>query len=95
MTSNIKIDKKVNEELEKFLSKLREEKNIKISKKKALETAVKFALKNKVSFLRELGIEENEASLEDDIAWKLLDKPKKWGIKDSSLTIDKVLYEEK
>ncbi|MHA1450386.1 MAG: hypothetical protein ACTSP4_13300 [Candidatus Hodarchaeales archaeon] len=30
--------------------------------------------------------------LEDDIAWKLLNAPLKWGIKDTSTTVDKHLY---
>ncbi len=31
-------------------------------------------------------------SLEDDFAWKLLQKPIKWGIKDTSTTVDEYLY---
>ncbi|MEQ9715183.1 MAG: hypothetical protein ACTSSP_10075 [Candidatus Asgardarchaeia archaeon] len=92
MSITVKIDKKINAELEKMIAKLLIEKGIKISKKKALEAAIKFALKNKTSFLKELGIEENKISVEDDIAWKLLNKPKKWGIKDASISIDRVLY---
>lgn len=92
MSITVKIDKKINAELEKMIAKLLIEKGIKISKKKALEAAIKFALKNKSSFLKELGIEENKISVEDDIAWKLLNKPKKWGIKDASISIDRVLY---
>lgn len=30
--------------------------------------------------------------LEEDFAWKLLDKPIKWGIKDTSTTVDEHLY---
>ena len=30
--------------------------------------------------------------LEEDSAWKLLSKPIKWGIKDTSTTVDKYLY---
>jgi hypothetical protein len=30
--------------------------------------------------------------LEDDYAWKLLQKPMKWGIKDTSTTVDEYLY---
>lgn len=32
-------------------------------------------------------------NLEEDIAWKLLEKPLKWGIKDTSTTVDKYLRE--
>ncbi|MHA2294098.1 MAG: hypothetical protein ACXACK_18210 [Candidatus Hodarchaeales archaeon] len=31
--------------------------------------------------------------LEDDIAWNLLFKPMKWGIKDTSTTVDEHLYQ--
>ncbi len=31
--------------------------------------------------------------LEEDPAWILLDKAKKWGIKDTSTTVDKYLYQ--
>lgn len=31
--------------------------------------------------------------LEKDIAWKLLQKPLKWGIKDTSTTVDEYLYQ--
>ncbi|MFW9856657.1 MAG: hypothetical protein ACFFFG_16520 [Candidatus Thorarchaeota archaeon] len=31
--------------------------------------------------------------LEEDIAWKLLQTPTKWGIKDTSTTVDEYLYQ--
>jgi len=91
MSTTVKIDKKINEEIEKFLASLYLERGVKISKKKALEVALRLAIKNKSAFLKELIIDE-DVSLEDDPAWKLLDKPKKWGVKDASVTIDKILY---
>ena len=92
MSTTVKIDKKTSAEIDRLLAKLFLEKGIKISKKKALDAALKFALKNKSAFLKEL-LEEQKTPLEEDPAWKLLDKPKKWGVKDASTTIDKTLYE--
>ena len=31
--------------------------------------------------------------LEEDVAWKLLEKPIRWGIKDTSTTVDEHLYQ--
>lgn len=38
-------------------------------------------------------IDPHLPKLEDDIAWKLLRTPLKWGIKDTSTTVDKHLYQ--
>ena len=38
-------------------------------------------------------VDHQLAKLEEDPAWKLLQKPIKWGIKDTSTTVDKYLYQ--
>ena len=34
-----------------------------------------------------------QSQIEEDIVWKLLKKPRKWGIKDTSITVDEYLYQ--
>jgi len=54
-----------------------------------MEKLIEFALKFAENIFGTL--EENKP-LEDDYAWKILDYPLKWGIKDSSTNINEKLY---
>ncbi len=38
-------------------------------------------------------IDHHLPKLEEDFAWRLLKKPVKWGIKDTSITVDEYLYQ--
>jgi len=41
---------------------------------------------------RIFGLLEDLNLMEEDYAWKMLNKPLKWGIKDASINIDEHLY---
>jgi len=61
---------------------------IKLTKKEILGNLIRQEAKK---FEDEVGSPLLE--LEDDIAWKLLSKPMKWGIEDTSTTVDQHLYQ--
>jgi len=89
LTTTIKIEDTKKEKLDKFLASLLLQEGIKVTLQEAIGLMVDYALENEediVKRLREL------PPLEDDPAWKALDKPKHWGIKDSSKRIDEFLY---
>lgn len=84
----MKMDENHKEKLERFLAKLLLKRGKKISMQHALGLMVDHALGDE-EFARKL---EGLPPLEEDPAWKLLDKPKNWGVKDSSEDIDKYVY---
>ncbi len=84
----LKISDEVNRKLEEFLALLLLRKGIKIDKKKFVEKAILHTIQDK-KFIGKL---IKETPLDEDPAWVLLDKPKRWGIKDSSIRIDEHLY---
>jgi len=89
LTSTIKIEDAKKEKLDKFLASLLLQEGIKITLQEAIGLMIDYALENEediVKRLREL------PPLEDDSAWKALENPKHWGIKDSSKRIDEFLY---
>jgi hypothetical protein len=85
--SSVKIDRETKEKLDRFLAFLLLEKGVKLSQKEALARMVDFALKRKNEFLL-----SDLPPLEKDYAWKMLKKPKSWGVKDASERIDAFLY---
>ncbi len=84
----LRISDEVNRKLEEYLALLLLQKGIKIDKKRFVEKAILHAIRDK-KFIEEL---VGDVPLEEDPAWVLLDKPKRWGIKDSSTRIDEYLY---
>lgn len=84
------MDEKHKEKLERFLAKLLLKRGKKISMQHALGLMVDHAIGDE-EFAQKL---EGLPPLEEDPAWKLLDKPKRTGIKDLSVGIDKWVYGE-
>jgi len=60
----------------------------KMTKKEILGNLIRQEAKK----FEEEAVENRLPKLEEDIAWKLLFKPIKWGIKDTSTTVDEYLY---
>ncbi|MEX0568800.1 MAG: hypothetical protein Q6363_006530 [Candidatus Njordarchaeota archaeon] len=87
--TTLRIDDKVNRRLEEFLAQVLLRWGIKIDKKTFVEKAILRAIRDQ-EFIRELV--GNDLPLENDPAWTLLDKPKKWGVEDASTKIDEYLY---
>lgn len=88
MSTTVKLDEDRKRKLEKLLAELLIEREKKIPLQEALGKAVDRALEDE-DFLKDLA---ELPSLEEDPGWKMLKKPKHWGIEDSSEDIDKHLY---
>ena len=86
---------RIDNEDDELLEKIRAQyilKGIKKSKK----DIIKELITKKAQEIYELQLlEENEDPLEEDYAWKMLDKPLDWGITDTSKTVDYYLYGRK
>ena len=86
--ATLRISDEVNRRLEEYLALLLLQRGIKIDKKSFVEKAILYAIRDE-EFIKEL---VGDVPLEEDPAWVLLDKPRRWGIKDSSTRIDEYLY---
>ncbi len=85
----LRISDEVNRKLEQFLAWLLIRKGVKIDKKKFVENAILYVIHDEKFIEKIVG---DTVPLEKDPAWVLLDKPKSWGIEDSSTKIDEYLY---
>jgi len=86
MTSvTIKIERAKKEKLDKFLASILLKEGIKLTLQEALGLMVDHALENEENFIKRLRV---LPPLEDDPAWRGLENPKHWGVKDSSSRID-------
>ena len=89
MTTTIKISDEMKFKLEELQAKLLLFQKKKITQQDLLEKILSFTLIHAESIFGNL---EEEFPLEEDHAWKTVNKPKKWGIKDTSLNPDNYLY---
>lgn len=89
LTATIKIEDTKKEKVDRFLASLLLQEGIKITAQEAIGLMVDYALDNEEVFIRKL---KELPPLEKDPAWKALENPKHWGIKDSSKRIDKFVY---
>jgi len=89
MPTTIKIEDTKKEKLDKFLASLLLQEGVKITLQEAIGLMVDYALENEEDIIKRL---KELPPLEDDPAWKALENPKHWGIKDSSKRIDEFLY---
>lgn len=88
-TQSIKLKDDKKEKLDKFLAKLLVKENIRVPLQELVGVMVDFALENEEDFINRL---RKLPPLEQDPAWKSLENPMHWGIKDSSKRIDEFLY---
>ncbi|MHA1268562.1 MAG: hypothetical protein ACTSPY_02125 [Candidatus Helarchaeota archaeon] len=89
MTKSIKIRDDLKREIEKLEAKIFIKQNRKLTQQEILQKLLKFSLKFVDNIFGSL---EDTDSYEDDYAWKMLEKPLKWGIKDASIETDKYIY---
>jgi len=89
MAATVKIEEAKKEKLDKFLASMLLKEGIKVTLQEALGLMVDYALENEEDFIRRL---RELPPLEEDPAWKALESPKHWGVKDSSRRIDEFLY---
>ncbi len=89
MTTAIKIEETKKAKVERFQASLLLEENIKITMQEVIGLMIDYALENEEEIIKKL---KELPVLEDDPAWKTLDNPKHWGVKDSSQRIDEFIY---
>ena len=89
VTTTIKIENDKKEKLDKFLASLLLKEGIKVSLQEAVNLIVDYALENEEAVIAKL---KEMPPLEEGPAWKALEKPRRWGIRDSSRRIDEFLY---
>ncbi len=88
MATTVKIDEEHKQKLERYLASRLIKRGEKIPMQKALGMMVDHALECE-KFAEKL---EELPPLEEDPAWKMLQKPKNWGVKDASEKIDEYVY---
>ena len=89
MTTTIKIEDEKKEKLDRFLASLLLHEGVKITLQEAVGLMVDYALENEKDIIKRL---KELPPLEEDPAWKALENPMHWGIKDSSKRKDEFLY---
>jgi len=89
MSATVKIEQGKKEKLDKFLASLLLREGIKITLQEALSLIIDYALENEEEIIKKL---KELPPLEEDPAWKTIENPTHWGIKDSSKRIDEFLY---
>ena len=89
LTVTIKIEDSKKEKLDKFLASLLLKEGVKITLQEAIGLMVDYAIENEEDIIKRI---KELPPLEEDPAWKTLEKPKHWGVKDSSKRIDEFLY---
>jgi len=89
LTSTIKIEDLKKEKLDKFLASLLLKEDVKITLQDVISLIVDYALENEEEIIKRI---KGLPALEEDPAWKALENPVHWGIKDSSKRIDEFLY---
>ena len=88
MAETVKIGRDQKRKLERYLARLLIEHDRKIPFQEALGNAVDHALSDEKFTERLIG----RVPLEEDYAWKMLDKPRDMDIRDLSKNIDRWLY---
>ena len=89
MTVTIKIDDDKKRKLDRFLAQLLLKEGKKITLQEAVGVMIEHALKDEEEFMQDF---KDLPPLEEDPAWKMLENPKHWGIKDASTRIDEYVY---
>jgi len=89
LTATIKIEHAKKEKLDKFLASLLLRQGVKITLQEVVGLIVDYALENEGDIIKRL---KELSPIEEDPAWKALENPVHWGIKDSSKRIDEFLY---
>lgn len=89
MAVTIKIRQEEKEKLDGFVASLLLEEGIKITLQEAVSLLIDYGLENHDEIIKRL---RELPPLDEDPAWKGLEKPMHWGVKDSSRRIDESLY---
>ncbi len=90
MATTVKMDEEHKQKLERYIASRLLKRGEKIPLQKALGMMVDHALECE-KFAEKT---EELPPLEEDPAWKMLQKPKNWGVRDASEKIDEYVYGE-
>ena len=83
---------RLNKDDEDLLERLRA-RYILMGKKMTKKEILGLLIRQEAKKFEEEVINHNLPKLEEDFGWKLLQTPVKWGIKDTSTTVDEYLYQ--
>ena len=89
MTTTVKINNELKRRLEELQAKLLIFQKKKLNQQEILEKLLEFSL---IHSEKIFGLLEELNFIREDYAWKMLDKPLKWGVTDTSVNIDEQLY---
>jgi hypothetical protein len=89
LTVTVKIEDTKKEKVDRFLASLLLRDGFKITLQEAIGLMIDYALENEEEIIRKL---RELPPLEKDPAWRALESPKHWRIKDSSKRIDEHIY---
>ena len=89
VAQSVKIDRDRKRSIERFVATLIIDEGLKVTLQEAMGTMLDFSMENKEEIVKRL---KRIPPLEQDAAWKLLQKPDDWGVADASERIDEVLY---
>jgi hypothetical protein len=89
MNATIKIDDAKKQKLDLFLARLRLREGKKVTLQEAVGVMIDNALEDEDAFMQNF---KELPPLEEDPAWKMLEKPKNWGVKDASTRVDEFVY---
>jgi len=91
VVTTVKLDEDRKRALDKFLASLIVEEGVKVTLQEALGLMVDYSLENRDELAKRI---KKLPPLEEDPAWKMLEKPDDWGVEDASERIDEYLYGE-
>ena len=89
MTVTIKIDDAKKQKIDRFLARLVLQEGKKVTIQEVVGVMIDHALENEEAFTQNF---KELPTLEQDPAWKMLENPQHWGVKDASTRIDEYLY---
>lgn len=89
MTATVKLDNQRKKDVERFVASLILTEGYKVTLQEAMGVMIDFSLENRDEIVKRL---KRLPPLEQDPAWKMLDRPADWGVEDSSERIDEYLY---
>ncbi len=89
MTVTIKIDDAKKQKIDRFLARLMIHEGKKVTIQEAVGVMIDHALEDEEAFTQNF---KALPPLDEDPAWKMLEKPMHWGVKDASTRIDEYLY---
>jgi len=87
--SAVKLDKNRKTKVEKFVASLLISEGIRVTLQEALGLMIDYSLENRDDFVKKL---KALPPLEKDPAWRMLQRPADWGVRDASEKVDEYLY---